>query len=141
MAEHMSNTATATAAATNCVIYFDGACPLCRREIALYRSKEGASAIEWVDAASCDADALGPNLSRDAALARLHARRPDGELVSGVAAFATIWSRLPAYRWLASVVSRRPVLAVLDVGYAAFLRLRPLWRRAKQCSDGSPCSR
>jgi len=135
MAEPLSNSAA------DCVIYFDGACPLCRREISHYRSKEGASAIEWVDAASCDAVALGHDLSRDAALARLHARRPDGSLVSGVAAFATIWSRLPAYRWLASLVSSRTVLTVLDVGYAAFLRLRPLWRRAKACSDASRCLR
>jgi len=135
MAEPLSNSAA------DCVIYFDGACPLCRREISHYRCKEGASAIEWVDAASCDAAALGHDLSRDAALARLHARRPDGSLVSGVAAFVTIWSRLPAYRWLASLVSSRAVLTVLDVGYAAFLRLRPLWRRAKRCPDASRCLR
>jgi len=122
--EHLSN------ATADCVVYFDGACPLCRREIAHYRSKEGSSAIEWVDAASCDTGALGGDLDRDAALAQLHARSSDGSLVSGVAAFAMIWSRLPAYRWLAPLVSRRPVLTVLEAGYAAFLRLRPLWRRA-----------
>jgi predicted DCC family thiol-disulfide oxidoreductase YuxK len=113
-----------------CVIYFDGACPLCRREIAHYRNQEGAASIAWVDAAQCDPDSLGADLDRDAALARLHARRADGSLVSGVAAFAMIWARLPAYRWLAPIVSLRPVLFLLEIGYSAFLRLRPLWRRA-----------
>lgn len=115
--------------AADCVVYFDGACPLCRREIAHYRGQEGAAAIAWIDAAGCDSAALGADLSRDAALARLHARRADGTLVSGVAAFAMIWSRLPAYRWLAPLVARRPVLAILEFAYSAFLRLRPLWRR------------
>ncbi|MGZ8273613.1 MAG: demethoxyubiquinone hydroxylase family protein [Burkholderiaceae bacterium] len=119
-----------TDSAAACVVYFDGACPLCRREIAHYRGQEGAAAIVWVDAASCESADLGVNLARNAALARLHARRADGSLVSGVAAFVMIWSRLPAYRWLAPFVSSRPVLSVLEVGYSAFLRLRPLWRRA-----------
>jgi demethoxyubiquinone hydroxylase (CLK1/Coq7/Cat5 family) len=124
--------------AADCVVYFDGACPLCRREIAHYRGQEGAMSIIWVDAANCDPAALGADLSRDAALARLHARRADGSLVSGVAAFATIWSRLPAYRWLAPLVSRRPVLTVLEMGYSAFLRLRPLWRRAATPASALP---
>ncbi|MGZ9031454.1 MAG: demethoxyubiquinone hydroxylase family protein [Burkholderiaceae bacterium] len=119
-----------TDSAAACVVYFDGACPLCRREIAHYRGQEGAAAIVWVDAASCESADLGVNLARNAALARLHARRADGSLVSGVATFVMIWSRLPAYRWLAPFVSSRPVLSVLEVGYSAFLRLRPLWRRA-----------
>jgi predicted DCC family thiol-disulfide oxidoreductase YuxK len=126
--------------AADCVVYFDGACPLCRREIAHYRDQEGAAAIVWVDAASCDPAALGVDLARDTALARLHARRADGSLVSGVAAFAMIWSRLRAYRWLAPIASSRPVLSVLEVGYSAFLRLRPLWRRAATASNALPAA-
>jgi 3-demethoxyubiquinol 3-hydroxylase len=126
--------------AADCVVYFDGACPLCRREIAHYRGQAGAAAIAWVDAADCDSAALGADLSRDAALARLHARRADGTLVSGVAAFALIWSRLPAYRWLAPVVARRPVLSLLEFAYSAFLRLRPLWRRAALPSSALPAA-
>lgn len=36
-------------------VYYDGACPLCRREIEFYRRRRGADAIEWVDAAVGDA--------------------------------------------------------------------------------------
>lgn len=122
----------------DCVVYFDGACPLCRREIAHYRSQAGAAAIAWVDAAECDTVELGSGLSRGEALARLHARRADGSLVSGVAAFAVIWSRLPAYRWLAPLVLYRPVLSVLEASYTAFLRLRPLWRRTAAPSSALP---
>ncbi len=124
--------------AADCIVYFDGACPLCRREIAHYRGQKGAEAIAWVDAANCEPAALGDDLSRDAALARLCARRADGSLVSGVAAFAMIWSRLRAYRRLAPFVSLRPVMAVLELGYAAFLRLRPLWRRVARPSNAQP---
>jgi ubiquinone biosynthesis monooxygenase Coq7 len=126
--------------AAECIVYFDGACPLCRREIAHYRDQEGAAAIVWVDAARCEPAALGVDLAREAALARLHARRADGSLVSGIAAFAMIWGRLPAYRWLALLASRRPLLTILEVGYSAFLRLRPLWRQPAKRASSLPAA-
>ena len=60
---------------------------------------------------------------------RLHVRQRDGSLVSGAAAFVAIWTRLPAYAWLGAIASRRPVLALLEGGYRAFLGIRRLWRR------------
>ncbi len=118
-----------SAPVATCTVYFDGACPLCRREIAHYQSQEGAASIAWIDAASCDAAMLGADLGREAALARLHVRLADGSLVSGASAFAAMWTSLPAYRWLASIASRRLVMKVLEGAYSGFLRLRRLWRR------------
>ncbi len=34
-------------------VYFDGACPLCRREISLYRKLDKEGVISWVDVANC----------------------------------------------------------------------------------------
>jgi demethoxyubiquinone hydroxylase (CLK1/Coq7/Cat5 family)/predicted DCC family thiol-disulfide oxidoreductase YuxK len=114
----------------NCAVYFDGACPVCRREIAHYQRREGAEAIAWVDVTSADAAALGPGLSRDAALARLHVRGPDGTLVSGAAAFAALWTRLPDYAWLGAIASVRPVQVLVEAGYRALLGVRRAWRPA-----------
>jgi predicted DCC family thiol-disulfide oxidoreductase YuxK len=114
----------------SCTVYFDGACPICRREIAHYRTREGAADISWVDVVASGPVELGTDLDRDAALARLHVRREDGSLVSGAEAFATIWARLPAYAWLGRIAAWRPVLFMLEVGYRAFLGARRLWRPA-----------
>jgi demethoxyubiquinone hydroxylase (CLK1/Coq7/Cat5 family) len=114
---------------TACTVYFDGACPVCSREIAHYRRSAGAESISWVDAAASDPVALGPGLTREAALARMHVRRHDGSLVSGAAAFAALWSRMPQYAWLGRVAAWPPVLAVLEVGYRGFLVARRIWRR------------
>ncbi len=112
----------------SCTVYFDSACPVCRREIAHYRRLRGADAIAWVDAATCDEPALGADLDRTRALARFHVRGADGTLVSGPLAFVALWRRLPALAWLAPVASSRPALALLECGYGLFLRARRRWR-------------
>jgi predicted DCC family thiol-disulfide oxidoreductase YuxK len=61
-----------------------------------YQRQAGADDIQWVDVATCDPGLLAPQLDRDRALARLHVRREDGELVDGTAAFAAIWRALPS---------------------------------------------
>ena len=110
-------------------VYFDGGCPVCRREIAHYRSRPGANGIRWVDASTAEAHALGPDLDGERALARFHVRTEDGRLVSGAAAFATLWQSLPTYARLGRLAAWPPALTVLETGYHAFLKMRPLWRK------------
>lgn len=111
-------------------VYFDGACPVCSREIALYRNGPGADGITWADISRCDAAELGADLPREAALARLHVRRPDGTLVHGAAAFAALWQSLPRWAWLGRLFGSGAGLWLLEAAYRAFLLARPLWRRA-----------
>ncbi len=109
-------------------VFYDGVCPLCSAEIASYQGQAGAENCQWVDAARCDSALLGPALRREQALARMTVRLPDGSLRSGAAAFAAIWLALPRMQWLGKLASKRPMLRLLDWGYALFLKLRPLWR-------------
>lgn len=118
----------------SCTVFFDGGCPICRREITHYRSRPGADGIRWVDASSADAHTLGPDLDGGRALARFHVRTGDGRLVSGAAAFATLWQSLPTYARLGRLAAWPPVLAVLETGYRAFLKIRPLWRKGETAS-------
>jgi predicted DCC family thiol-disulfide oxidoreductase YuxK len=112
-----------------CTVYFDGACPLCRREVDHYRRQVQSAPVTWIDVSTCHAAELGADLDRAAALARMHVRRADGQLVSGAAAFAEIWRHLPAYAWLARLAAWPRLLAVMEAGYVGFLKLRRLWRR------------
>lgn len=114
---------------TRPTLYFNGGCPLCRREIAFYRRQRGADAVCWVDASQCAPGALGPGLDRSDALARLHLRQPDGRLVSGARAFAALWQALPATRWLGRLFDGDRRLRALELAYRGFLRLRRGWRR------------
>ncbi|MFZ6801197.1 thiol-disulfide oxidoreductase DCC family protein [Undibacterium sp. Di24W] len=115
-----------------CTIYFDGACPVCAKEIATYRNWQGAERIDWIDASRCTDLALGTQLERAQALAKLHARDENGMLVSGAAAFVMMWRQMPALKWITSFLDHAWIIRVLDYLYEAFLKIRPLWRKADQ---------
>lgn len=108
-------------------IWFDGSCPLCRREIALMRRLDRRQAIEFVDVAASDGGAGCP-VDRADLLARLHAREND-VMLSGAAAFAAMWRAIPLLRPIGLTARNRLVLALLERGYLAFLRVRPRLQR------------
>ena len=110
-------------------VFYDGACPICSREISQYRRAAGAERLAFIDAASCAPDALDAGLTRQAALAQLHVRLADGSLVSGVAAFAALWRQLPRLAWAGRIAGSPAILPLLTLGYRVFLRVRRLWRR------------
>jgi predicted DCC family thiol-disulfide oxidoreductase YuxK len=109
-------------------IYFDGACPLCAAEIKLYQGQDRQGALRFVDVSEPGA-APPAGLTREAALARFHVRTGEGRLVSGAAAFVEVWSRLPGWRLAARAASLPGAIAVLELGYRAFLPLRPALSR------------
>ena len=110
-------------------VYFDGGCPVCRAEISSYQSGPGGDGICWLDVTKVSADELGPGLVPEAAIARFHVRRPDGELVSGVAAFVEVWKQLPRWRWLAIMAQIPGAIGLMEYAYRLFLKVRSLWRK------------
>ncbi len=104
------------------LVWYDGSCPLCRREIAVMRRFDRRGAIEFIDVSgpsptTCEID-------RGALLARFHARE-DGRILSGAAAFAAMWRAIPLLRPIGLLARAPLVLAGLEACYLAFLRLRP----------------
>lgn len=110
---------------TPVTVWYDGACPLCRREIALMLRLDRRGAIHFIDAA--DPGTACP-LDRADILSRFHVR--EGErLLSGAAAFAAMWRAIPVLRPLGILAGWRPVTPLFEAGYRIFLRLRPRLQR------------
>jgi predicted DCC family thiol-disulfide oxidoreductase YuxK len=107
---------------TTLIVWFDGGCPLCRREIALMRRLDRRRSIDFVDL-SATATASCP-VDRSALLDRFHASE-DGRLLSGAAAFAAMWRAIPLLRPLGLAARSPLVLAGLEAAYRMFLRIRP----------------
>lgn len=108
-------------AAPRVTVWFDGACPLCVREIALFRRLDRRGAIAFVDVAG---DGSCP-LDRETLLARFHAQEAGGAIVSGAAAFAAMWRAIPALRPVGELARNAKLLWLLERLYRLFLRLRP----------------
>jgi predicted DCC family thiol-disulfide oxidoreductase YuxK len=110
-------------------VWYDGACPLCTREIALMRRLDKARAIAFIDLTAPQATC--PINPADM-LARFHAEE-DGTLLSGAAAFAAMWRAIPLLRPLGLAARNGSILAALEWLYLRFLRVRPRlagWMRA-----------
>lgn len=121
----MSRTAASPACTT---VFFDGSCPLCRREISLYRRATPRAPVAWVDV-SAGAPAL-PGGARCADLmARFHVQTPDGVLRSGAQAFIALWLLFPGWRWLGKFGALPGMGTVLETLYRLFLRVRPRLQR------------
>jgi predicted DCC family thiol-disulfide oxidoreductase YuxK len=105
-------------------VWYDGDCPICRREIAIMRRLDRRGRIDFVDAsgpASCPVD-------RAELLARFHAME-DGRLLSGAAAFAAMWRAIPVLRPVGLLARNRVVLNLLERAYLRFLVVRPRLQR------------
>ena len=107
-------------------VWFDGACPLCIREIALMRRLDRRGAITFVDVAQGE-DPSCP-IDRATLLARFHAEE-DGVVHSGAAAFAAMWRAIPLLRPLGLAARNGTVLRVLEAAYLRFLKIRPRLQR------------
>lgn len=110
-------------------VFYDGACPLCRREIGFYRRCEGSQAIEFIDVSKETGGEVAPGLSRDEAMRRFHVRGADGKIVSGGMAFVQLWKALPGLRRAGRLLSLWPLPILLEGAYRAFLVLRPALQR------------
>lgn len=105
-------------------VLYDGACPLCRREIAVYRDLKALQPVAWRDVSTPQC-VLPDGGSRDDYLARFHVQLADGQVLSGAAAFAALWSVLPGWRWLGHIARLPGMMPLLEMTYRLFLRVRP----------------
>ena len=112
-------------------VLYDGSCPLCRREIAVYRDLQPVQPGSFV----CFADIsdaqvpLPAGTTREQLLARFHVQGRDGALHSGAQGFLLLWAALPGWRWLA-FLGRLPGAGwVMERTYRLFLHCRPTLQR------------
>lgn len=119
-------------------VFYDGACPLCLREIGLLRRLDGRRGrINFEDVSQPDA-APSCLIEREVLMARFHARLPSGEIVSGARAFTEAWSRIPYFIWLRPIGRFAPTRGALNLIYRGFLKIRPGLQRLAARTDSRP---
>ena len=132
----MSAPAIPVATAAGCeslTVMFDGACPLCRREVGVYQALEPLAPVAWLDVSQTSAD-ISPE-DRARYLARFHVQMPNGQLLSGAAAFVALWQTMPGWRRLGRFGALPGVTPLLEVLYRGFLHARPNIQRLVRTLD------
>ena len=124
-------------------VIYNESCPICSREIGIYRERAEAHdlPIGFTDLNASDLDALG--LTPEMAARRLHVVE-NGQLVGGVDAFVVLWRALPGFGWLARLVSRpiiRPVAHLVYDHILAPLLYAMHRRRERRAVAKAPANR
>ena len=104
-------------------VMYDGACPLCRKEIGVYQSLTPLEPVQWLDVSAAQADISPEQQARY--MARFHVRQKDGQLLSGAAAFVALWLTMPGWRWLGRFGRLPGMTPLMEIFYTGFLRIRP----------------
>ncbi|MCS6857468.1 MAG: DUF393 domain-containing protein [Sandaracinaceae bacterium] len=130
-------------------IFFDGDCPICKREIALVRKLDRKKRVRFTDISdpSFDPSSRGlPDLS--VLMSKVHGKDLlTGELISGVEVFRRMYAAIDFPPLLPFIwISRLPLIShLLEQAYAAFAARRLKWTgrcttEACQATDSNPKS-
>lgn len=114
-------------------VYYDGACPLCMREIRFLRAIDRRGRILFTDIAAPGFDAAKTGYTWDELMDRIRGRLADGTPVEGVEVFRQLYGAVGLAPLVA--LTRLPgVRQLLDVAYEKFAKNR--LRLTGRCRDG-----
>ncbi len=114
-------------------VFYDGYCPLCRREIDMLRRWDKPERIRFTDIASPGFDAASVGVAMPALMAEIHGRTPDGEIIQGVEVFRRLYAAV-GFGWLVAPTRWPGVRQTLDLAYHFFARYR--LRLTGRCGAG-----
>lgn len=115
-------------------VFYDGACPLCMREIRMLQGRDQRQRIRFVDIAANGFDAASVGLTWETLMDRIHGRLPDGTMVEGVEVFRRLYAAV-GFAPLVALTRLPGVKQLLNVAYRAFAKNR--LRLTGRCVDGA----
>jgi len=100
-------------------VFYDGDCPLCKREIDLLRYFDRKKRILFTDIAAENFRPESLGLSMETLMDRIHGRDARGNMVEGVEVFRRLYMAL-GLGWLVKP-TRLPIIPMLWMGLTGFL--------------------
>ncbi len=122
-------------------VFFDGACPICDREIALMKWLDRRRQLEFCDFSSQEYNAASSGFAAEDLGTVIHARWSDGSIITGVEVFRAMWEAV-GLGFLARLSRLSLVEPLVLTAYAWFARNRlRLTGRLPPCPGGACDSR
>jgi len=115
-------------------VFYDGACPLCMREIRMLQGRDQRGRIRFTDIAAEGFDAGAVGLPWEALMSRIHGRLPDGTLIEGVEVFRRLYAAT-GFSMLVKLSRAPGISQLLDLGYHLFAKNR--LRLTGRCTAGA----
>jgi len=110
---------------TNTCVFYDGACPLCRREMNHYKKLAGDENIDWIDISKSQVELKEEGIKYHDAMRVIHIKDESGVHQVGVEAIFTLWDKLPYYRQLSRVLKHATFIhPTLNKAYVFFAKYR-----------------
>jgi len=119
-------------------VFFDGACPICAREIALMKRLDRRRQLDFCDFSAQEYDVASRGFSTEDLGTVIHARWADGSVITGVEVFRAMWEAV-GLGFLATLSRLSLVEPLVLNAYAWFARNRlGLTGRSHACT-GDVC--
>jgi predicted DCC family thiol-disulfide oxidoreductase YuxK len=124
-------------------LYYDGLCPFCVAEVRRLERWNGGRSVAFIDIAQPDFDPSELGVDMAALNRELHARRCDGEILTGIDGMLAAYTLL-GRGWLVWPLRVRPLRPILAWLYRGFARHRyrisaHLGMRLPARCDGERC--
>jgi predicted DCC family thiol-disulfide oxidoreductase YuxK len=117
-------------------VFYDGACPLCVREMSLLRRLDRKARIRFTDIAAAGFDAAPTGRTWDDLMARIHGRLPDGTVIEGVEVFRRLYAAV-GLGPLAALTRLPGVSHAAELVYRTFAKNR--LRLTGRCAGKDTC--
>lgn len=120
-------------------MFFDGDCPLCRRETRFLQKLDRRQRIRFTNIAASDFDPESVGKTYDELMAEIHGRLHDGSWLTGVEVFRRLYGSV-GFGPIVLLTRLHVVKQLLDIGYRLFAKNRlKLTRRCDNtCSLPGP---
>ncbi len=120
-------------------VFYDGACPICAREMALMKRLDRTQRLTLLDFSLAGFDAAPTGLAVADLSAVIHAEWADGTVITGVEVFRAIWEAVGL--GFLSRLSRLPLVApLMTKAYGWFARNRLRLTGRNNACPGNACT-
>jgi predicted DCC family thiol-disulfide oxidoreductase YuxK len=110
--------------ASKVIVFFDGGCGLCSREIYILRKLDTNSNVRWINIDK-NRDLLERfGISYIDAMRSLHVVNHQGQIETGVAGFLCVWNVLPILKWAPAFIRFTRSKVFLERCYQRFAEKR-----------------
>ena len=122
-------------------VFYDGSCSVCAAKMELFRRKDRAGRLGFVDISRPDFDPAPFGITLDAFMHEIHAIDREYRVYRGVEAFRAIWQAFPSstlYGVLGALVTLPGVNILARCAYWSFARFRKFLPKSRDaCLDGT----